>query len=80
MVQFAIDELLVCVCRLMKIMGFKWDEENAMNANELQMLKEDNAKLRNKIMKEKEKRRRVEEEIKAMKKEHLTLKLKAANN
>ncbi|KAJ8445999.1 hypothetical protein Cgig2_021831 [Carnegiea gigantea] len=38
---------------------FKWDEENAMNADKLQILKEENAKLRSKIVKEKEKRRRA---------------------
>ena len=53
-----------------------------MNANELQMLKEDNAKLRSKIVKDKKKkrRRRVEEEMKAVKEELMALTLKAANN
>ena len=50
-----------------------------MNADKLQMLKEENAKLRSKIVKKKEKRRRVEEEIKAVNEELMTLKLTAAN-
>ena len=50
-----------------------------MTADELQMLKEENAKLRSKIVKEKEKRRRIEQEIKAVKEELMALKLIATN-
>ena len=50
-----------------------------MNADELQMLKKENAKLRSKIVKDKEKRRRLEQEMKAVKEELMTLKLTAAN-
>ena len=57
----------------------KGGRRRSSETNEKQMLKEDNARLRSKIMKEKEKRGRVEEEIKAVK-ELMALKLKASNN
>ena len=48
--------------------------------NELQILKEDNVKSRSRIVKDKEKGGRVEQEIKVMKEELMALKLKASNN
>jgi len=43
-------------------------------------LKQDNAKLRSKIVKEKEKKRRFEEKMKAVKEELMKLKLKPSDN